>query len=126
MRFPLASAENGTDAGGDTRTKGPAMRLPLSLAAAGLALLTAAPGNAALAPNYQRLAELRAILDLPEVASAFGIDPVDRIDHVAADLYRLSAGRCTLDVRIVDLPMPRGMVGARRFEARAARRVCRR
>jgi hypothetical protein len=102
------------------------MRLPLSPAACGLALFPAAPAQAALAPNYQRLAELRAVLDLPAVASAFGIDPVDRIDYVATDLYRLSAGRCSLDVRIIGLPMPRGMVGARRFEARAGRRVCRR
>ena len=102
------------------------MRLPLTLAACGLALFAAAPARAALAPNYKRLAELRAVLDLPVVASAFGIEPVDRIDYVAIDLYRLSAGRCSLDVRIVGLPMPRGMVGARRFEARAGRRVCRR
>ena len=90
------------------------------------AMLAAGPAPAALAPNYQRLAELRAVLDLPAVGTAFGIEPIDRIDYVATDLYRLSAGRCHLDVRIVGLPMPRGMVGARRFEARAGRRVCRR
>lgn len=102
------------------------MRLPLALAACGLASLSTAPAEAALAPNYQRLAELRAILDLPAVATAFGIEPISRIENVATDRYRLSAGRCTLDVRIVGLPMPRGMVGARRFEARAGRPVCRR
>ena len=102
------------------------MRMTLSLAVLGAAALAATPAQAALAPNYQRLAELRAVLDLPAVASAFGIEPIDRVDYVATDLYRLSAGRCTLDVRIVGLPMPRGMVGARRFEARAGRRVCRR
>jgi hypothetical protein len=99
----------------------------LTLFAAGAAAaLTAIPAQAALPPNYQRLAELRAVLDLPAVGTAFGIEPIDRIDYVATDLYRLSAGRCHLDVRIVGLPMPRGMVGARRFEARAGRRVCRR
>ena len=98
----------------------------LTLFAAGVAaLLTAMPAHAALPPNYQRLAELRAVLDLPAVANAFGIEPIDRIDYVATDLYRLTSGRCHLDVRIVGLPMPRGMVGARRFEARAGRRVCR-
>jgi len=102
------------------------MRMTLSLAVLGAAALAATPAQAALAPNYQRLAELRAVLDLPAVASAFGIERIDRVDYVATDLYRLSAGRCTLDVRIVGLPMPRGMVGARRFEARAGRRVCRR
>ena len=102
------------------------MRLPLAFAACSLALLAPTPAQAALAPNYQRLAELRAVLDLPAVAEAFGIEPIDKIDYVATDLYRLSAGRCTLDVRIVGLPMPRNMVGARRFEARAGRRTCRR
>jgi hypothetical protein len=102
------------------------MRLPLAFEACSLALLAATPAQAALAPNYQRLAELRAVLDLPAVAEAFGIEPIDKIDYVATDLYRLSAGRCTLDVRIVGLPMPRNMVGARRFEARAGRRACRR
>ncbi len=102
------------------------MRLALCLAACCTAALAAAPARAALAPNYQRLAELNAVLALPAVAGAFGIEPIDRIDYAGPDLYRLSAGRCHLDVRIVGLPMPRGMVGARRFEARAGRRVCRR
>jgi len=100
------------------------MRLIAGPIAVAATLLTAAPAHAALPPNYQRLAELRAVLDLPAVGTAFGIEPIDRIDYVAADLYRLSAGRCHLDVRIVGLPMPRGRVGARRFEARAGRRVC--
>ena len=102
------------------------MRNLITLLAGAAAGLTALPAQAALAPNYQRLAELRAVLDLPAVASAFGIAPIERIDYVATDRYRISAGRCTLDVRIVGLPMPRGMVGARRFEARAGRPVCRR
>ena len=101
------------------------MRSLSLLTAAAAAALTALPAHAALPPNYQRLAELRAVLDLPAVGTAFGLEPIDRIDYVATDLYRLSAGRCHLDVRIVGLPMPRGMVGARRFEARAGRRVCR-
>jgi hypothetical protein len=101
------------------------MRLA-ALAAFGTATLAALPAHAALPPNHQRIAELRAVLGLPAVQSAFGIDPIDRIDYAGNDLYRLSAGRCHLDVRIVSLPTPRGMVGARRFEARAGQRVCRR
>jgi hypothetical protein len=89
------------------------------------AALAAMPAGAALAPNYQRLAELRAVLALPDVATAFGtMQPIERIEYAGPDLYRVSAGRCRLDVRIVDLPMPRGMVGARHFEARPGRRVC--
>jgi len=88
--------------------------------------LPVAPAAAALPPNYQRIAELRAVLQLPAVGSAFGMAPIERIEHVGPDLYRVSAGRCHLDVRIVDLPTPRNVVGGRRFEARAGRRVCRR
>jgi hypothetical protein len=77
-------------------------------------------------PNYQRLAELRAVLALPQVGSAFGLEPIERIEYAGRDLYRVSAGRCHIDVRIVDLPTPRNMVGPRRFEARAGRPVCRR
>jgi hypothetical protein len=97
------------------------MRTISLLAAAALALV-AVPAAAALAPNYQRIAELNAVLEHPGVAGA--MPPIDRIEYVRTDLYRVTAGRCRLDVRIVDLPVPRGMVGARRFEARPGRRVC--
>ena len=80
------------------------------------------PASAALPPNYQRLAELRAVLAHPQVAR---MGPsVDRIEYVKSDLYRVTAGRCRMDVAIVGLPMPRDMVGARRFEARPGRNVC--
>ena len=102
------------------------MRIAIAAIAFSTAMLTAAPASAALPPNYQRLAELRAVLALPEVGRAFGLEPIDRIEYVARDLYRLSAGRCHLDVRIVDLPTPRDVAGGRRFEARPGRRVCRR
>lgn len=80
-----------------------------------------APAAAALPPQYQRLAELRAVLGLAEVAA---LGTVDRIEYAGPDLYRVTAGRCRLEVRIVDLPTPRSVVGARRFEARPRRRIC--
>jgi hypothetical protein len=101
------------------------MRNALRLAALSAAILAACPASAALAPNYQRLVELKAVLDHPGVIAAFGtMQPIDRIEYAGPDLYRVSAGRCRLDVRIVDLPVPRGMVGARHFEVRPGRRVC--
>ena len=101
------------------------MRTSLRLAATTALALGALPASAALAPNYQRLAELRAVLALPDIATGFGtMNPIDRIEYAGADLYRVTAGRCHIDVRIVDLPLPRGMVGARHFEARAGRQVC--
>lgn len=102
------------------------MRIISGVIALGAAILAATPAAAALPPNYQRLAELRAVLNLPAVGDAFGLEPIERIEYAARDLYRVSAGRCHIDVRIVDLPTPRNVVGARRFAARAGRVVCRR
>ncbi len=100
------------------------MRTFFHVAAFCLAALTALPAQAALPPQYQRLAELRAVLDHQGVAAAFGGTPIGRIEYVRTDLYRVSAGRCHVDARIVGLPMPRGMVGARRFEVRVGQRLC--
>ena len=95
------------------------------LAALSLIALAASPAPAALAPNYQRLAELRAVLQHPGVNSALQDAVVDRVEYVRTDLYRVSAGNCHVDVAIVGLPLPRGVAGARRFEVRPGRRVCR-
>ena len=100
------------------------MRYALRLAAPAAALLAATPAAAALPPQYQRLAELRAVMDHHRVQAAFGSAPIERIEYLRTDLYRVSAGRCHVDARIVDLPMPRGMVGGRRFEVRPGPRVC--
>jgi len=101
------------------------MRFSLRLAAVAAApVLGTLPAQAALPPQYQRLAELRAVLDHRGVSAALGGTPIGRIEYVRADLYRVSAGRCHVDARIVGLPMPRGMAGARRFQVRVGRRVC--
>lgn len=102
------------------------MRRAFRLIAPAFALLIAGPAEAALAPEYQRLAELQRILETPAVLSAFAGVPIDNIAFVRPDLYRVSAGRCQLEVAIVDLPMPAGIVGARRFAVRPGRRSCRR
>ena len=89
---------------------------------AGLALIVAlhaTPASAALPPQYQRLKELQAILDDGGVASAFDMHhPIDKIERVSADLYRVSSGPCTMDIAIKDDPkraLPPGWTGARRF-----------
>ena len=96
----------------------------IGLAALGAAVPAISPAIAALAPNYQRMAELQRILEHPGVAGAFGGTPIDRIEFVRPDLYRVTAGRCTLSVAIVGLPMPANMVGARRFDVRPGRSSC--
>ena len=95
--------------------------VPITLCAAALA---AVPAAAALAPNHQRIAELRAVLGHAEVANAFGGAPIERIEYVREDLYRVSAGRCRLDVAIIGLPTPRDVSGPRRFEVRPGRKLC--
>lgn len=102
------------------------MPIPLRTAAIFAVALAALPAQAALPPQFQRLAEFRAVLAHPGVTGAFAYnEPIERVEYVRPDLYRVSGGRCHLDVSIVSLPMPRAMVGGRRFEARpAARRVC--
>ena len=101
------------------------MRTSLHLIALSAAALAAMPAAAALAPNYQRIAELRAVLTHPGVAAAFDMSqPIERIEYVRRDLYRVTAGRCRLDVAIHGLPTPRGVAGPRRFEARPGKKVC--
>jgi hypothetical protein len=99
------------------------MRPLLRLFALG-AGLAAFPAAAALPPQHQRIAELRAIIADPRVVGAFGATAIDRIEYVRSDLYRVSGGGCRLDVAIVGLPTPDGMVGPRRFQVKAGRRVC--
>ena len=101
-----------------------ALRHVAAVAAATLCLTGLSPAVAALAPNYQRLAELRAILDHPGVTAAFGHEPIERVLYVRPDLYLVTAGRCRLPVVIASLPVPDGVVGARRFEVRPGRRAC--
>jgi hypothetical protein len=101
------------------------MRISFRFCALALTCLAAWPAGAELPPNHQRLAELRAVLNHPGVAAAFGVSElVERVEYVRTDLYRVTVGRCHIDVAIIGLPMPRGVVGGRRFEARPGRRVC--
>jgi hypothetical protein len=99
-------------------------RLP-SFATIAAAAFIALPAQAALPPWHQRAAELRAVLNAPGLVEAFGNALIERVEYAGVDLYRVSAGRCHVDARIVDLPVPRGVVGGRRFEVRLGRRVCR-
>ena len=101
------------------------MRQLLRLAPLALLALAALPAQAALPPWHQRAAELRAVLNAPGLVDAFGNALIERVEYAGTDLYRVSAGRCYVEARIVGLPMPRGVVGGRRFEVRLGRRVCR-
>lgn len=84
------------------------------------------PAAAALPPKYQRARELGAVV---EAAAARLPEPVEAVEWVEPDLYRVKAGGCTLEVRIADTPPPSGrppgFVGPRQFEAKAGVPQCR-
>ncbi|HEX8239789.1 MAG TPA: hypothetical protein VF574_08640 [Allosphingosinicella sp.] len=95
-------------------------RIPALAACAFLA----APAAAALPPQYQRAAELKAVVADARVADAFAGAPIERVEYVRPDLYRVSARGCRLDVAIVDLPTPAGVAGPRRFAVKAGAKSC--
>ena len=95
----------------------------LGLASATWVVLYSATAMAALPPQYQRLAELRAILDDSRVVGAFS-RPIDKIERIAEDLYRLTAGTCTMDVAIKDNPSRVNVVGPRSFFIDPAQMAC--
>ncbi|HYD12411.1 MAG TPA: hypothetical protein VEC11_06160 [Allosphingosinicella sp.] len=99
------------------------MRSGLVALGMGAALLAAGPAAAAVPANMQQRGQLRQIIDLPALADFF---PVTRLELVAADTWRLTAGRCHVDVRMVAVRWRgEGLLGPR-LEPRAGRRVCRR
>lgn len=87
------------------------------------AAFAALPAAAALPSQHQRLAELRSVLGHRDVVAAFDSTPIDRVEHVRHDLYRVTAGDCHIDVAIVTVGADRR--GPRQFEVRPGRRVCR-
>ena len=99
----------------------PKLHQLFALAATALAAL---PAEAALPPNHQRLAELRAVLAHPGLAAALADAPIDRVEHIGPDNYRVTADNSHVDVTIVELPMARDIAGPRRFETQLAARVC--
>lgn len=100
------------------------MRLKWVFFAGAVALASVSHASAALAPNYQRIAELQAILDDSAVMDGLNDQPIDRVEFIKSDLYRVTAGACHVDVAIVDMPVEEGLVGPRRFKIEIADTVC--
>ncbi|MCR5856864.1 hypothetical protein [Mesorhizobium sp. J428] len=88
-------------------------RRTLVLGIAGIAWATAA--QAALPPQFQRAKELTAVVDA--AAGVLGIRPIESVQRLDIDLYRVQTETCVLDVRIDDLPTQPGLVGPRKFKA---------
>lgn len=71
--------------------------------AIGLILAAAAvPAAAMVPPILQRLGELQSVLNLRPLPTTFDA-PIDRIELIAPRLYRVTAGRCHVDVRLVEV-----------------------
>lgn len=79
---------------------------------------------AALPPNYQRIAELQAILADSAVVESFKVNqPIERIEFTKTDLYRVTAGKCHVDVAIVDQPGEK-RPGPRQFTVKVVASTC--
>lgn len=85
--------------------------------ALGLTLLVSSAALAALPPQYQRQAELLAIIGNSAVVDAFEMEGIDAIEMIDTDQFEVRGGGCVLDVRIVDTPGDHapGWVGPREF-----------
>lgn len=96
------------------------------IALASACLCLASQAGAALAPKYQRLAELKAIANSTAIVDAFPEEAlVEAIFFVERDLYRVVSGQCAMDVRIVDQPSPGdGWVGPRQFRLEPGKVTC--
>ncbi|MGL4964555.1 MAG: hypothetical protein ACRC67_25240 [Inquilinus sp.] len=108
----------------------PAPRRHIAVAGVTALLLlgSAAEAQAALPPYWQRLREIQAILDSNDLAQKLRDTPIDRIERPSEDLFRIQAGPCTLDIRIVDDPAGSSqppIPGPRRFHIEAGKPVCR-
>lgn len=107
---------------------GPRHRIAAAGVTALLLLTAATAARAALPPYWQRLRELQAILDSNELSEKLQGHPIDRIERPGDDLYRVQAGPCTLDIRIVDDPASStkpAMPGPRNFHIEAGKAACR-
>ena len=91
-----------------------------------LALQLAAPAQAALPPEYQRIREFEAVLASHEIVDRLKYEPIEAVEYVRTDLYRVTAGACSVEVRIVSDPAPEeeGWVGPRPFHVEVGEAVC--
>ena len=67
---------------------------------------------------------LMRIIGSEQVKEALRAALIDAIERTGGDEYRVYGGKCAVIVRIKDLPLPEGMVGARRFELDVGKAEC--
>ena len=96
------------------------------IAAIGLTLAGSSTVLAALPPQYQRQAELLAIIGDEGVIDAFGFGGIEVVELNGVDHYIVRGGDCMLDVLIEDLPNEHeaGWAGPREFKLVLGERAC--
>lgn len=82
------------------------------LSAMGLALLPTT-ARAALPPSWQRVREVQAVAEA--AARVLGSRPIDAVERVDGERYRVRAGDCRVTVRVV--VRPRAQPGPQAFDA---------
>ncbi|RYY24423.1 MAG: hypothetical protein EOP62_17075 [Sphingomonadales bacterium] len=97
----------------------------IKLVTAAAVFSIATPALAELPPAYQRAVEIKAIVNHDDLVAAFPQDAlIEQVLYVSKDLYRVKAGKCVLDAKIVGKALPEGMVGARQFDVVLGKAVC--
>ena len=96
------------------------------MAAIGLTLAGSTAVLAALPPQYQRQAELLAIIGDERVVDTFGFSGIEGVELNGVDHYIVRGGDCMLDVTITDQPTlhASGWVGPREFKLVLGMPVC--
>lgn len=92
----------------------------------GLTLVASSTALAALPPQYQRQAELLAIIGDSAVVDTFEMQGIDAVEYIDTDLFEVRGGGCTLEVRIIDTPGEHapGWVGPREFSVELGQLNC--
>lgn len=94
---------------------------------AALAMISSS-ANAALPPQFQRVKEIRAILDDPAVARAFDLThPIDKIERIENAVYQVSSGTCIMRVALVSDTTdkrPATRYGSWAFSVKAGPLIC--
>ena len=99
------------------------MKRLVPVLAASLLMVAATAASAALPPEYQRLVELRAVLDaIQPLVGEFG--EVTAVEFIAFDLYEVRSDRCRVAAHIVDVALEAGFVGPRQFTVTIGKIVC--
>lgn len=101
-------------------------RPAVTVAAAALALATGTMNaGAALSPYYQSVREIEAIVGDQRVSDALQYgEPILSIASTGNDIYEVRTSRCTLTVKIVDVPSDPEIMGPRKFDLQVGRADC--